>query len=48
MVKIDQVRQLITLKVNEKLSENLTKGVNVRAEYQILPEKRIMTLIRFD
>jgi 4'-phosphopantetheinyl transferase EntD len=46
IMKIDQKRQLISMKLNENLSENLKAGGCVQADYRILPEKKIITLVR--
>lgn len=46
IIKINQKTQLISMRLNEKLSENLTTGTEFQAEYRILPERKIMTLVR--
>lgn len=45
VVAIDQGDQCIYLHVNETLSRHLTKGVTVKAHYQCLPEKKVITLV---
>lgn len=45
VVTIDQNNQCIYLKINETLSSDLTDGLIVRAHYQCLPGKKILTLV---
>lgn len=46
IMKINQKAQLISMRLNEKLSEKLTIGTEFQAEYRILPERKIVTLVR--
>ncbi|WP_078045501.1 4'-phosphopantetheinyl transferase [Cellvibrio sp. PSBB023] len=42
---INPQKKLISMRVNETLSERLTIGCELRAAYQILPDKQFMTLV---
>lgn len=48
IMHINQKAQLILMRINETLSEKLTKGFEIQAEYRILPDRKIMTLVRLD
>lgn len=45
IMKVNQKTQLISMRINEKLSEKLTSGLELEAEYRILPERKVMTLV---
>lgn len=45
IMKINQKTRLISIRVNENLSKKLTTGFEFEAEYRILPERKIMTLV---
>lgn len=45
VVAVDQADQCIYLKVNEALSRDLMEGLIVKAHYQCLPEKKVLTLV---
>lgn len=45
ILRIDQMAKKILIRVNEILSENISAGIEVQAEYRIIPEKIIITLV---
>src|SRR5690606_34549288 len=48
ITRINQKKQLISIRVNERLSKNLTVGTELQAEYRILPESKIITLVKLE
>lgn len=48
VITIDQGDQCIYLKINETLNRHLTKGLTVKADYQCLPDKKVVTLVVLD
>lgn len=48
IMRMNQKAQIISIRVNERLSKNLIAGTELQAEYRTLPQGKIVVLVALD